>query len=183
MSVTAVPIRPISKGSLPKLWAGIAVLALAAGGLAWAGTRGVVSANQTNAEFLADNADNSGVVTTASGLQYKVLERGQGPRPTASDLALIEYKGSLRDGTQFDSSERAGGPVPLPVAGSIPGFSEGLQLMSRGAKYRFWIPPELAYGSQVPPGGPIPPDALLVFDVTLRDFQPLPPGGGMFGGQ
>ena len=62
--------------------------------------------------------------------------------------------------------------------------TEGLQLMNRGAKYRFWIPPELAYGSQVPPGGPIPPDALLVFDVTLRDFQPLPPGaGGLFGGR
>ena len=89
----------------------------------------------------------------------------------------------MRDGTVFDTSARAGGPVPLPVAGSIPGFSEGLQLMNAGSRYRLWIPSELAYGPQSP-GPAIPPDSLLVFDVTLRDVRPLPPGaGGMFGGQ
>lgn len=183
MSVTAVPIRPIKRGSLTKLWLGIALVVAIAAGVAWAGTRGAREAALTNVEFLAANADNGGVVTTPSGLQYKVLERGSGRRAQATDLALIEYEGRLRDGTVFDTSARAGGPVPLPVAGSIPGFSEGLQLMNAGSRYRFWIPSELAYGPQSP-GPAIPPDSLLVFDVTLRDVRPLPPGaGGMFGGQ
>ena len=155
MSVTAVPIRPIKKGSLAKLWAGLLVLALLAGALAWFGTAGQ---NWT---------------TTASGLRYKVIEEGEGPSPSASSIALINYTGRLEDGTVFDSNE-GGQPVPLPVSGSIPGFAEALQLMSKGATYRLRIPPELGYGAQGA-GGVIPPNATLEFDVTLVDFQTLTP--------
>ena len=155
MSVTAVPVRPIKKGSLLKFWIALAVLALAAVGLAWAGTSG------------------QGYITTASGLQYRVIEEGEGPSPDPSAIALIDYTGKLEDGTVFDSTEGKQ-PAPLPVAGSIPGFSEGLQLMSKGATYRFRIPPDLAYGP-AGAGGVIPPNATLEFDVTLRDFKVLTP--------
>ena len=153
MSVTAVPIRPIKKGSLAKLWIGLLVLALLAGALAWFGTAGQ---NWT---------------TTASGLKYRVIEEGEGPSPSANDIALINYTGRLEDGSVFDSNEGAE-PVPLPVSGSIPGFAEALQLMNKGATYRVRIPPELAYGA-AGGGGVIPPNATLDFDVTLVDFQSL----------
>ena len=153
MSVTAVPIRPIKKGSLAKFWIALVLLALAAVGIAWAGTAG------------------QGYVTTASGLQYRVVEEGEGPSPEPSAIALIDYTGRLEDGTVFDSTEGKQ-PAPLPVNGSIPGFAEGLQLMNKGATYRFRIPPELAYGA-TGAGGVIPPNATLEFDVTLRDFKTL----------
>jgi hypothetical protein len=153
MSVTAVPIRPIKKGSLTKFWIGLLVLALAAAGIAWAGTAG------------------QGYITTASGLQYRVIEEGEGPHPAPADIALIDYTGRLEDGTVFDSTEGKQ-PAPLPVNGSIPGFSEGLQLMNKGATYRLRIPPELGYGAEGA-GGVIPPNATLEFDVTLRDFRTL----------
>jgi len=153
MSVTAVPIRPIKKGSLIKFWIGLFLLALAAAGVAWAGTAG------------------QGYVTTASGLQYKVVEKGEGPSPEPSAIALIDYTGRLEDGTVFDTTEGKQ-PAPLPVNGSIPGFAEGLQLMNKGATYSFRIPPDLAYGP-TGAGGVIPPNATLEFDVTLRDFRTL----------
>ncbi|MBB4640483.1 FKBP-type peptidyl-prolyl cis-trans isomerase [Rhizorhapis suberifaciens] len=162
--ITAVPLRPIAKGSLVKLWLGVAIAALAGAGLAYAGTQGVIG--KSSAGFLAKNADEDGVVTTTSGLQYKVLEAGQGERPTTDDVALINYTGMLTDGKIFDQNQRA----PLPIDGVVPGFSEGLQLMQRGGKYRLWIPPELGYGSNVPEGGPIPKDSVLVFDVELLDY-------------
>ncbi len=153
MSVTAVPIRPIAKGSVTKLWLALLLLALAAAGIAWLGTAGQ---NWT---------------TTASGLQYRVITAGAGASPAPEAIALIDYKGSLEDGTIFDSTEGKE-PVPLPVSGSIPGFAEGLQLMNKGATYRFRIPPELGYGA-AGAGGVIPPNATLEFDVTLRDFRVL----------
>ena len=189
MSITAVPLRPIAKGSLTKLWIGVAAIVLAAGGLAWAGQQGVVP---SGAAFLTRNADEAGVVTTDSGLQYKVLEEGQGASPTASDVALVGYKGTLTDGTVFDQNEQ----TAMPVDGVVPGFSEGLQKMKRGGRYRLWIPPQLGYGDKVPDGGPIPKNAVLVFDVHLIDFksraeilqmqqemQALQGGAGMPGGQ
>ncbi|HKX21821.1 MAG TPA: FKBP-type peptidyl-prolyl cis-trans isomerase N-terminal domain-containing protein, partial [Rhizorhapis sp.] len=94
--VTAVPLRPIAKGSLVKLWIGVAAAALAGAGLAYAGTQGVIG--KSAAGFLATNADEEGVVTTQSGLQHKVLEAGQGDRPTTDDVALINYTGMLTDG-------------------------------------------------------------------------------------
>src|SRR5690606_4150232 len=122
------------------LWTGIIVAIVAAAALAWAGTAGAIAATGSNGQFLAYNASQPGVETTASGLQYRVLEEGDGGQhPTDEDVALINYTGSLRDGTVFDASQQA---TPLPVAGSIPGFSEGLKLMTKGAKYRFWIKPE-----------------------------------------
>ncbi|AEG50105.1 peptidylprolyl isomerase FKBP-type [Sphingobium chlorophenolicum L-1] len=162
MSTTAVPLRPITKGSLTRLWVGIAAVALAAGGLAWAGQQGVKS---SPAGFLAQNGGEDGVVTTESGLQYKVLEEGAGPSPTPTDVALVGYKGALLDGTVFDENPQ----TAMPVDGVVPGFSEGLQKMKKGGKYRLWIPPQLGYGEQA--AGPIPANSVLVFDVQLHDFK------------
>ncbi|HAF42670.1 MAG TPA: peptidylprolyl isomerase [Sphingobium sp.] len=162
MSTTAVPLRPIAKGSLTRLWVGIAAVALAAGGLAWAGQQGVAA---SPAAFLSQNAGEDGVVTTESGLQYKVLEEGTGASPTTSDVALVGYKGALLDGTVFDENPQA----PMPIDGVVPGFSEGLQKMKKGGKYRLWIPPQLGYGDA--DNGPIPGGSVLVFDVTLHDFK------------
>lgn len=178
--VTAVPLRPIAKGSLVKLWAGIALLALAGAGVAWVGTRGQVSMAQAPEDFMASNGKHAGVVTTASGLQYKVLEEGNGPTPTAQDIVLVEYEGKLVNGDTFDSSARQGGPAALPVSGGmIPGWGEGLQLMKQGAKYRFWMPPSLAFGERGA-GGKIPPNAVTIFDVKLVAIAPPQAmGGGM----
>jgi len=162
MSTTAVPLRPIAKGSLTRLWIGVAAVALAAGGLAWAGQQGMPA---SPASFLASNAGEEGVVTTPSGLQYRVLKEGEGASPTASDVALVGYKGTLLDGTPFDENPQAA----MPVDGVVPGFSEGLQKMKKGGEYRLWIPPQLGYGDQE--AGTIPPGSVLVFDVTLHDFK------------
>ncbi|MEH6790351.1 FKBP-type peptidyl-prolyl cis-trans isomerase [Parasphingorhabdus sp.] len=118
-----------------------------------------------NAAFLADNGKQEGVVQTASGLQYKVLKPGTGPSPKATDTALVKYEGTLRDGSVFDASEQ----TPMPVGAVVPGFSEALQLMQKGGEYRIWIPSDLAYGESSP-GEQVPPDSLLIFDVTLLDF-------------
>jgi hypothetical protein len=169
MSNSAVPLQPVRKGTLTRLWLGVAVVAAVGGAVAWAGTGSVLgSKTGTNAEFLTWNSHVKGVKTTASGLQYQVLKPGEGPSPTDADVTLINYSGTLRDGKPFDKADRA----PMPVAQVVPGFSEGLKLMQKGGKYRLWIKPELAYGDNVPPGGPIPAGSLLVFDVELLDFIP-----------
>lgn len=169
MSVTAVPLRPIRKGSVAKLWAGLGVLCLIAAGIAWAGTERQVASDP--ATFFARNAKRPNVRTTASGLQIETLQEGTGITPGPNDMVLVEYEGRLLDGTVFDASARHGGPAPLPVSGVIPGWSEGLMLMKKGGRYRLWIPPELAYGAQGA-GGVIPPNAPLDFDVTLIDVAP-----------
>ena len=107
------------------------------------------------------------IVQTASGLRYKVLSAGKGDKPTDSDVALINYEGKLTSGVTFDKSQQ---PTPMPVSGVVPGFSEALKLMSRGAKYRVWIKPSLGYGAQAT--GPIPANSTLVFDIELIDFLP-----------
>ncbi len=165
MSVTTVPIHPIKKGSLSKIWLGVLLVVAAALLLAFAGTQDAVVNGASNEQFLAANADEDGVVTTTSGLQYKVLKPGEGPSPTATDTALVKYEGRLRDGTVFDANEQ----TPMPVGGVVPGFSEALQLMQKGGEYRIWIPSDLAYG-EASPGEQIPPNSLLIFDVTLLDF-------------
>ena len=165
MSVTTVPIHPIKKGSLTKIWLGVLLVVAAALLLAFAGTQDAVVNGASNEQFLAANADEDGVVTTTSGLQYKVLKPGEGPSPTATDTALVKYEGRLRDGTVFDANEQ----TPMPVGGVVPGFSEALQLMQKGGEYRIWIPSDLAYG-EASPGEQIPPNSLLIFDVTLLDF-------------
>jgi hypothetical protein len=153
MSVTAVPLRPIRKGSVLKLWLGLILLALLAAGVAWAGTAGQI------------------LNTTPSGLQYRVIEEGEGPSPTATDVAFITYTGRLADGTVFDSNE-GGQPLPMPVAegAAIPGFTEGLRMMKKGAKYQLRIPPNLGYGDKAQ--GPIPANSTLDFDVTLVEIMP-----------
>jgi FKBP-type peptidyl-prolyl cis-trans isomerase FkpA len=168
MSVTAVPLQPTRRATLVLLWLGIAAAILIAVWMAFSGTSAARAQVGTNDQFLAWNAKQSGVKTTASGLEYKVLKAGDGDKhPTDDDISLINYTGKLRDGTVFDASKQ---PTPLPVSGSIKGFSEGLKLMTKGAKYRFWIKPELGYGEQGT--GPIPANSVLVFDVELVDFLP-----------
>jgi FKBP-type peptidyl-prolyl cis-trans isomerase len=118
--------------------------------------------------FLAENASKDGVMVTESGLQYEVLRAGDGAMPTAEDRVSIHYKGTLLDGTPFDSSYDRGEPAVFPVSGVIPGFSEGLQLMTVGGQYRFYIPSDLAYGPQGS-GAIIGPNATLIFEVELLE--------------
>lgn len=124
------------------------------------------------AEFLAKNKLNKKITTTASGLQYEVLTPGDGKaKPTASSTANVTYTGKLMDGTVFDSTDNHGGkPIELNISSVIKGWTEGIQLMSKGAKYRFYIPSDLAYGDNGA-GGVIPPGATLIFDVELVDFK------------
>jgi peptidylprolyl isomerase len=120
-------------------------------------------------KFLADNAKKAGVKTTKSGLQYEVLAEGPsgGKSPTDANKVSVHYEGRLIDGSVFDSSIARGEPIEFPLARVIPGWTEGVQLMSEGDKFRFYIPPALAYGEQGTPGGPIGPNEALVFDVEL----------------
>jgi FKBP-type peptidyl-prolyl cis-trans isomerase len=115
---------------------------------------------------MADNRNAEGVVTTDSGLQYQVLQEGNGPRPGPTDRVTVHYTGTLLDGTVFDSSVERGQPISFSLNEVIPGWTEGLQLMPVGSKYRFWIPSDLAYGSRGA-GNVIPPNATLMFDVEL----------------
>lgn len=117
--------------------------------------------------FLAENKNKEGVQVTDSGLQYKVLEEGSGPSPSAKDSVTVHYEGTLIDGTVFDSSYERGQPVSFPLNGVIPGWTEGVQLMKEGATYRFFIPGDLAYGMNPRPGGPIGPNETLIFKVEL----------------
>lgn len=124
------------------------------------------------AEFLAKNKLNKKITTTASGLQYEVLTPGDGKaKPTAASTANVTYTGKLMDGTVFDSTDSHGGkPIELNLSSVIKGWTEGIQLMTKGAKYRFYIPSDLAYGDNGA-GGVIPPGATLIFDVELVDFK------------
>ena len=117
--------------------------------------------------FLAENGKRAEVKTTPSGLQYEVLEEGNGPQPTAQDQVEVHYTGKLIDGTVFDSSVDRGVPATFGVTQVIPGWVEALQLMKAGSKWRLFIPSQLAYGPQGTPGGPIGPDSTLIFDVEL----------------
>ncbi len=124
-------------------------------------------------EFLKKNGKKRGVKTTASGLQYKVINKGKGASPQPTDLVTAHYHGTLVDGSVFDSS-RDGDPAQFPLDRVIPGWKEGVQLMKKGAKYQFWIPPALAYGEQGVPEANIGPNQVLSFEVELIDFGPAP---------
>lgn len=123
-------------------------------------------------DFLAKNKLNKNIKTTASGLQYEVIKEGNGKaKPAASSTATVIYTGKLMDGTVFDSTEKNGGkPIELNLSSVIKGWTEGIQLMSKGAKYRFYIPSDLAYGDNGA-GNVIPPGSTLIFDVELVDFK------------
>jgi FKBP-type peptidyl-prolyl cis-trans isomerase FklB len=132
--------------------------------------QGQAEKNAKEAEaFLAQNAQREGVQTTASGLQYRVLQEGNGPSPTLNDTVRCNYRGMLLNGTEFDSSAQHGGPAEFPVRGVIPGWTEALQKMKVGGKWQLFVPPNLAYGAQ-PPGPPIEPNSLLVFEIELLEI-------------
>jgi FKBP-type peptidyl-prolyl cis-trans isomerase FklB len=120
--------------------------------------------------FLAANKAKEGVVTLPSGLQYKIITEGTGPKPTATDTVVCNYKGTLINGTVFDSSEKHGHPLTFPVNGVIKGWTEALQLMPVGSKWQLFIPANLAYGERGA-GGDIPPNSTLIFEVELLSIQ------------
>lgn len=157
--VTRVPLQPIAKGSLTKLWLGVAIGILIGFGLAW---------------FVVPK-----VMSTINGVKVETVAEGTGPNPTASDVVFVRYKGMLDDGTVFDESQDIPLPVegifpegsPLPLAQMLPGFTEGAQQMQKGGEYVMKIPSDLAYGASPPPGAPIPADADLTFEIELVDFM------------
>jgi FKBP-type peptidyl-prolyl cis-trans isomerase FklB len=136
-------------------------------------TRGLIESHkQKELKFLEENAKKEGVVSLPSGLQYKVLHEGSGPRPNASDSVRCHYRGTLADGTEFDSSYRHGQPATFGLAAVIPGWSEALQLMPVGSRWQLVVPPDLAYGERGIPGPKgsgyrVPPNSVLVFEVEL----------------
>ena len=148
MSVTQVPLRPLKRGAIAKLWLGILLLIAAGLLLAWTG------AGRT------------------AGVRVTTIEAGSGPLIGKDDGVLIEYEGKLDDGTVFDTSEGRG-PAFFPVGGVVPGFSEALQKMQKGGRYEFTLPAELGYGDSPPPGSPIPPGADLHFTVKVLEVAPM----------
>ncbi len=126
--------------------------------------------------YLAANKAKPGVVTLPSGLQYKILKEGTGPKPTATDTVECNYTGTLINGTEFDSSAKHGGPAKFPVNGVIKGWTEALQLMPVGSKWQLFIPSDLAYGERGTPDGSIGPNSTLVFDVELLSIEQPKPG-------
>ena len=125
---------------------------------------------EASEKFLEENAGKPGVKTTASGLQYMVLQEGSGKQPTASNEVVVHYEGTTIDGKVFDSSYKRGETISFPLGNVIPGWTEGLQLMKEGAKYRFFIPQNLAYGARGA-GDDIPPFSTLIFDVELFEVK------------
>jgi FKBP-type peptidyl-prolyl cis-trans isomerase FklB len=124
--------------------------------------------------FLATNKNNTGIITLPDGLQYEVITAGNGEQPRPDDIVSVNYRGTLLDGTEFDSSFKRGQPAKFPVGNVIPGWSEALQKMNIGSKWRLFIPAQLAYGEQGRPG--IPPNSVLTFEVELLGAEhPTPP--------
>lgn len=153
MSVTAVPIRPLAKGSVLRLWLALIVLCVAGGALAWIGTAPIQR------------------TTTASGLQYQILKAGDGPLVTAEDALRLHLVGRRPNGDVFANTLN-GRPEETTPDAFIPGFGEALRLMRKGARYRVWIPPHLGYQGNVPPGAPFQPNETLTFDIEVVDVAP-----------
>jgi len=149
MSATQVPLRPLKRGSMFKLWLGLALLIAAAGVLAWTG------AGSLRGE------------TTATGVQIRTLDEGTGELIAATDGAVVDYEGRLADGTVFDSTAGRG-PAGMIPSQMIPGFGEALQKMREGGRYTIRIPSELGYGAAGAGEGKIPPDSELIFDIQVR---------------
>ncbi|MFN3509860.1 MAG: FKBP-type peptidyl-prolyl cis-trans isomerase [Tsuneonella troitsensis] len=151
--ITRVPLQPIAKGSLTKLWLGVIAAVLLGAGIAWA--------------------------SVPAGVEVDTITEGAGPTPGPSDVVFIKYVGKLADGTEFDRSQQLPFPtngiipdgMPMQVSGVVPGFAEGLQQMQKGGKYTLRIPADKGYGATPPPGAPIPPNADLVFEVEMIDFM------------
>ncbi|GAB3001688.1 FKBP-type peptidyl-prolyl cis-trans isomerase [Psychrosphaera aestuarii] len=130
------------------------------------------AAQEEGKQFLVENAKRSEVTVTESGLQYEVLSEAEGEKPAAADTVTVHYHGTLVDGTVFDSSVDRGQTTSFPLNRVIPGWTEGLQYMSKGSKYKFYIPSELGYGARA--AGSIPPHSTLIFEVELFDIQKAP---------
>lgn len=151
--VTRVPLQPIAKGSLTKLWLGVLVAVLLAAVLVW--------------------------VSLPKGLSVDVVRAGEGESPTAEDVVFVNYTGKLADGTVFDQSQSMPLPIPgifpdgtpLPLGDMIPGFRDALLQTQKGGQYEIFIPADQAYGADVPEGGPIPPNSDLYFDIEVIDFM------------
>lgn len=151
--ITRVPLQPLPKGSVTKLWLGVIIALLIGVGIAWS--------------------------TMPKGIDLEVVTAGTGPNPGPEDVVFVKYVGMLADGTEFDRSRDVPLPVPgifpegnpLPLDAMVPGFREGAMQMQKGGKYTLFIPAEQGYGASPPPGAPIPPNADLVFDVELVDFM------------
>jgi FKBP-type peptidyl-prolyl cis-trans isomerase FkpA len=158
--VTAVPLRPIKKGSLTRLWLGVGAACIAAAGLAWASTAKVIVNTCSARDFKGAKP-----MMMPSGLMMQTIAAGAGASPTDADVVLIGYRGMLRDGKVFDANDRA----PMEVANGVPGFSEALKLMQVGGSYKLCIPSRLGYGPKK--AGPIPANSMLFFDVKLLDFR------------
>jgi FKBP-type peptidyl-prolyl cis-trans isomerase FklB len=126
---------------------------------------------QAGEAFLAENKKKEGVVALPSGLQYKILKAGDGKKPTAEDTVVCQYRGTLIDGKEFDSSYKRNQPATFPVGRVIKGWTEALQLMPAGSKWQLFIPPDLAYGERGA-GADVPPNATLIFEVELVSIQP-----------
>jgi FKBP-type peptidyl-prolyl cis-trans isomerase FklB len=131
-----------------------------------------VENKKTGEAFLAANKTKEGVVTLPSGLQYKIITAGTGPKPTADDTVLCHYRGTLVDDTEFDSSYKRKEPLKIPVGGVIKGWTEAIQLMPVGSKWQLFIPSDLAYGERGAPGSPIGPNSTLIFEVELISIEP-----------
>lgn len=167
MSVTAVPIPPVEKGALTKLWGGLALAVVVAGGVAWAGTRSAANGACANSLFEKSKGAVLAPIATASGLRFQTIKPGTGVMPTETDVVLVNYKGRLASGKEFDSGQR----TPFPVQGLVPGFSEALKQMQRGGSYRICLPPKIGYGATA--NERIPANSTLVFDVDLLDFKSM----------
>ncbi len=129
-----------------------------------------VKNKEAGEKFLAENKSKDGVITTASGLQYKVIKMGDGPKPTSTDKVKVHYRGTLIDGKQFDSSYDRGEPAVFPVTGVIPGWTEALQLMPVGSKWEVYLPASIAYGERGA-GQDIGPNSTLIFTVELLGIE------------
>ena len=158
--VTQVPQQPVAKGTMTRLWIGIAATCVAAAGLAWAGTAKVSGTACSTRDFKGARP-----VTTPTGLMFQTLKAGKGASPTDTDVTLVDYKGTLRGGKQFDANQR----TPLPVSGMIPGFTEALKMMQVGGSYKFCIPPAIGYGATA--NERIPANSVLFFEVNLLDYK------------
>lgn len=151
--VTRVPLQPIAKGSLTKLWLGVLLAVAVAAVIAW--------------------------LATPRGLSVDTVRAGEGPNPTGEDVVFVHYTGKLADGTVFDQSQDTPLPIPgifpegtpLPLSDMIPGFRDALMQTQKGGQYEIFIPSDQAYGADVPEGGPIPPDSDLYFDVEVIEFM------------
>jgi FKBP-type peptidyl-prolyl cis-trans isomerase len=141
-----------------------------------------VKNKEAGQKFLAENGKRTGVVTTASGLQYEIIKEGNGPKPAAENTVKVDYHGTTVDGIVFDSSVDRGEPVTFGLGQVIKGWTEALQLMPVGSKWKIFIPSELGYGEQAA-GPKIKPNSVLIFEVTLLSIEPTPAAGAAPAGQ